>query len=259
MSNVESAPERGRTATGEEPVVTARDACAPLRGRARAFEFASFYALEGEVCALVSAEGATARAVLTAIAGVSPVESGSLSVCGLELASRHAGLLARRPRPPRGSVGLSVVTGGFDIPGTATVGEAVSHELALWRRDGGSGEDVLDYLAEFELACDADRSVGDLSAPSRGRLTAALALACAPRVAAVDLTDPFVLGLTSSEGEELVRLLGRVARARSCAVVAGLTDGRVARAADRLFALDLPSAEALRAADRYVSQEDGDR
>ena len=262
--------------THDTPVVEARDLCI-VRGGVRTCEFATFAAHPGEVVALAAAEVAPVRDALLAVAGlIAPVE-GSLSVAGTELAARPArGPLRLRPRLPRGTVGVGVVSGVCDAVSAETVGDALVRELSLWRRrrratdvadaanvagaaaeasaagkpgTSDTADDVIDYLGRFELAGDIGRTVGALDPAHRARLSAALAFACRPAVAVLDLTDAFVRGLSQDEAFAFLRLLAHIASEERAAVLVGTTDSAVARVVARAFALDIDSAELLNAND----------
>ena len=109
--------------------------------------------------------------------------------------------------------------------------------------------DVIDYLGRFELAGDIGRTVGALDPAHRARLSAALAFACRPAAAVLDLTDAFVRGLSQDEAFAFLRLLAHIASEERAAVLVGTTDSAVARVVTRAFALDIDSAELLNAND----------
>lgn len=229
-----------------QALVVARDA-GMRRRRARSFEFVTFEARSGEVLALVGEERPPLRDLVYALAGLVMPTEGSLAVCGEERAQR-GGARPRfaRQRPARGTLGVSALTGVAAPSDVLTVEEAVAQEFSLWGRETtASAEDVLGYLASFELATEVDRRIGELGPEGRARLSAALAFVCRPRVALVDLTDPFAAGLAAADGAALVRMLGRHARACACAAIVATTDLAVARAADGACGIDLASAEAL--------------
>ena len=232
-----------------DPLVVARDACYAAPGY-RGFEFASFRVGAGEVCCLLAGSHAPARDLALAAAGLVRPTSGSLAVCGVELAApAPAGGLRALFRPPaarlpRGVAGAGVFTGLLDVDVALSVEEAVRRELRL---RGAATDGVLDYLAEHRLATFADLIIGQLAAPARARLSAALACAGGVRVAALDLDDPFIGGLPASDAAALVRELRAFASAHGACVVAATQEIAAARAADAACALDVGSAEALRA------------
>ena len=268
--------------THDAPVVEARDLCI-VRGGARTCEFATFAAHPGEVVVLAAAEVAPVRDALLAVAGLIAPAEGSLSVAGTELAARPArGPLRLRPRLPRGTVGVGVVSGVCDAVSAETVGDALAREFSLWQRrrratdvtaasnvadaanvagatadasaagkssTSDAAGDVIDYLGRFELAGDIGRTVGALDPAHRARLSAALAFACRPAAAVLDLTDAFVRGLSQDEAFAFLRLLAHIASEERAAVLVGTTDSAVARVVTRAFALDIDSAELLNAND----------
>lgn len=235
--------------THDTSVVEAHDLCV-VRGGVRTCEFATFDARPGEVVALAAAEVALVRDALLAVAGLIAPAEGSLAVAGTELAARPArGPLHLRPRLPRGTVGVGVIGGVCDAVPTETVEDALVREFSYWGRptvaaeEGGEG--VVDYLGRFELAGDIGRSVGSLDPARCARLIAALAFACRPVAAVIDLTDAFVRGLSQDDAAAFVRLLERIAGDEGAAVLVGTTDAALAQRADRAFALDIDTAELL--------------
>ena len=243
-------------AQDEDVVVQACDICYRTRSY-RSFEFASFTARAPRLTALAATEVPVARDTLLAVGGVVVPTDGSLTVDGVELTpgsrpggSRRLGglrLLRRTPRVRSGAC-MGVVTGFAEIPQLATVEETVAHECEL-RRVCLSADELLELLAAFELATYADLRVEQLGAPARARLTAALAMAGAPRVALVDLTDTFAQGLTAREGADLMRLLRRLCHGEQqlcrTAVIVGTTEPSIAYEADEAFALDIDMEELM--------------
>lgn len=240
----------------------------------RSFEFATFEARAGEVLALLSSGRAAARDALLAIAGAVCPTAGSLMVRGTVLADapavapadaglrrRIAAVLraARRPVLPRGAVGLGAASGVAVPEGTLTVEEVVGRELvdgnvphggsaAMGDGSGGPGsraDGILAYLARFQLATRTDQRVAALPAIDRARLSAALAFACKPRVACIDLADAFCGGMAADEAARVVRELSMLAAEDGIAVVVGTTEPLAALAADAAAALDLDAEEAL--------------
>lgn len=237
-------------------LVAARDA-GYRRGSAPSFEYVNFQARADACLALIGSKAAAVRDVLLAVAGVITPTTGSLVVRGAELPASHpagdgaAGRLhallarGRGARMPRGSVGLGVVSGAFEVEGAFTVEEAVRRERLL-RRVRNAG-DTLEYLSCFGLATYADRTVASLPPEGRARLSAALACAGGVRVACVDLADPFCAGMMRASAARVVGDLARIAREQSCALVVGTVEPTVAVAADEACALDLDAADALAA------------
>lgn len=242
-----------------EVVVAAHDA-SYVHGSYRSFEFASFDAVLGCTTALVAQDGALARDLLLAIAGLVRPTSGSLAVLGVELADASApidstGVLGRfrrdfsslrRERLPRGSVGIGVVSGLFEVAESLTVEDCVRREFELRRRGTDAARvDALDHLAVFGLATHADRPVCELDADARARLSAALACVGYPRVACVDLSDPFCRGFDVGRGVLLARDLNDIARAHDVALMVGTCEPRLAAVLDDACPLDMESADAL--------------
>lgn len=230
-----------------EPVVMARDA-SYIRRSYRSFEFATFSVAPGEVAVVLARDAATVRDVLLAVAGFVHPTRGSLTVAGVELAEPvHRRLVAPGATLPRGTAGVGVVSGFADVDQGLTVTEAVAHEFSLVGRSAGAADEaVLDHLARFSIATQADRMVEQLDALARARLSAALALAGAPQVGVVDLTDAFTQGLTAEDAVHVVRMLLDVARTDGVAVVVGTMQPAAARVAGVVpVGLDIASVEAI--------------
>lgn len=268
---------------------------------------------------LLSTEHAPARDVLLAVTGLVKPTSGSLVVCGVELAggvpaSGLAALLrafAPRERLPRAQVGLGVFERVAEVSGAWTVEEAVAREARLRAHRGGAARvrdaadangsshagdavdlaagvaegaaehaaafspecepavdaagkrdakkspfgagsrasDVLPFLAALGLATASEQEIDRLNPAQRARFSAALALAGAPRVAVVDLTDPFVTGLSAADASMLVEDARSVAARMGTAVLVATSEPACACAAEAFgcsaCALDITAAEAL--------------
>lgn len=227
-----------------DSAIVARDATYSRRSY-RSFEFVTFDAAAGGARVLLTCAHAPARDLLLAVAGLVTPTSGSLSVCGVELA-RSGGASARR-RLPRGLVGFGVFERIAEVPEHLTVEEAVAKEAAMRRCGLRSDVDVLPFLAELGLATAAEQRIAFLEPAGRARLSAALALVGAPRVAVVDLTDPFASGLTSGDAAALVRDAVSCAEGSGTALLVATTELACALEVPST-ALDIPSAEALDAA-----------
>lgn len=264
---------------------------------------------------LLSTEHAPARDVLLAVTGLVKPTSGSLVVCGVELAggAPASGLaalrraFAPRERLPRAQVGLGVFERVAEVSGAWTVEEAVAREARLRAHRGGAARvrdaagtngssragyaadlaagvaehaaafspecepaadaagkrdaeqspfgagprasDVLPFLAALGLATASEQEIDRLNPAQRARLSAALALAGAPRVAVIDLTDPFVTGLSAADASMLVEDVCSVAARMGTAVLVATSEPACACAAEAFgcsaCALDIPAAEAL--------------
>lgn len=298
----------------EAPAIVAHDV-SYCSGAYRSFEFASFEVSPGEMCVLLSTEHASARDVLLAVAGLVRPTSGSLVVCGAELAggAPASGLaalrraFAPRERLPRAQVGLGVFERVAEVSGAWTVEEAVAREARLRAHRGGAARvrgaagangssragdaadlaagvaghaaacsperepaadatgkrdakqspfgagsrasDALPFLAALGLATASEQEIDRLNPAQRSRLSAALALAGAPRVAVIDLADTFVTGLSAAEASMLVEDVCSVAVRMGTAVLVATSEPACACAAEAFgcpaCALDIPAAEAL--------------
>ena len=147
----------------EAPAIVAHDV-SYRSGAYRSFEFSSFEVSPGEVCMLLSTDHAPARDVLLAVTGLVKPTSGSLVVCGVELAggAPASGLaalrraFASRERLPRAQVGLGVFERVAEVSGAWTVEEAVAREARLraHRGDSASMRGAADANGSSR-ACDA--------------------------------------------------------------------------------------------------------
>ena len=275
-----------RVSVVDAPVIVAHDV-SYQRGSYRSFEFASFKAAPGALHVLLSTEHAPARDVLLAVAGLVRPTSGSLVVCGVELAggAPASGLAAlRRASAPRerltrAQVGLGVFERVAEVSGAWTVEEAVAREVRLRGRGaaaavrgvasdgpdaaagkhaasrglavGGASDlaDVLPFLASLGLATASEQEIVRLDSAQRGRLSAALALVGAPQVAVIDLTDPFVAGLSAADAQDLIVDVRAAAEHSGTAVLGATGEPACAVAAEQLgcdvTAIDISAAEAL--------------
>lgn len=268
---------------------------------------------------LLSTEHAPARDVLLAVTGLVKPTSGSLVVCGVELAggAPASGLaalrraFAPRERLPRAQVGLGVFERVAEVSGAWTVEEAVAREARLRAHCGGAARvrdaadangsshagdavdlaagvaegaaehaaafspecepaadatgkhdamqspfdagprasDVLPFLAALGLATASEQEIDRLNPAQRARFSAALALVGAPRVAVIDLTDPFVTGLSAADASMLVEDVCSVAVRMGTAVLVATSEPACACAVEAFgcsaCALDITAAEAL--------------
>ena len=114
---------------------------------------------------------------------------------------------------------------------------------------GSRASDVLPFLAALGLATASEQEIDRLNPAQRARFSAALALAGAPRVAVIDLTDPFVTGLSAADASMLVEDARSVAARMGTAVLVATSEPACACAAEAFgcsaCALDIPAAEAL--------------
>lgn len=220
----------------ETPVVKAHDISYRKRSY-RSFEFASFEVRAGEVLALLAASHAPARDVLLAVAGLVRPTSGTIEVACGEAAS------TRRPRgASRGTsarVGLGVFERVAPVSESLSTEELVQSEL---RVRGGSG-DALELLAAMGAATQAGEQVARLEPGARARLSAALALAGDPAAAVIDLTDPFVNGVSTDTMVALMNDVKRYALERGIAVIVATSESRCAQVATRAVPLDISAAD----------------
>lgn len=164
-------------------------------------------------------------------------------------------------------VGLGYVTDIAEIDNTYSVEEAVKREMRLRKRAVASkrlraattratdkstsntaesaGEDALDLLAEVGLATASDRAINLLTPAERTRFSAALAFTGEPQVVVIDLTDPFVAGLSRDAAVAFVSDLARIAKSRNIAVVILTLETACIQAADAAYPLDINAAEVI--------------
>ncbi|WP_288736888.1 hypothetical protein [uncultured Enorma sp.] len=223
-----------------------------VRHTYRSFEFASFEARAGEVLALLSSTHEAARDALLAVAGLVRPTSGSLEVLGAALPAR-GGLRASGAVSAR--VGLGVFERVAPVEEGLTVEELAAQEARLHR----AAPDVLPLLAAVGAATHAGDPVRRLGSEPRARLSAALALAAGARLALIDLTDPFVNGLSAESSRALMADLRRYAAEHGVAAIVATGEVTCARAADAACALDFDAAEELAAggATEPAGQADG--
>lgn len=240
----------GDLMTGQATALVRAIDASYVRGAYRSFEFATFESYAGEATVLLASDHAAARDMGLAIAGLVAPTSGRLSVLGVELAraegSRRLPALLKgrgRGRLAAGSVGVGYVSRAAEADVALTVEEAVRREMAP--RGSSAAGDALDLLALVGLATAADRVVADLAPGERGRFSAALALGRSPRVAVVDLTDPFVAGVSVDDARGIVACLDRIALERGVAAIALTLEPRCAASARTAIALDMGAREAL--------------
>lgn len=208
----------------------------------RSFEFVSFEARAGEVLALLGSSHGALRDVLLAVAGLVRPTAGSLEVLGQKIPCSSARLdLSRVFKSRRMQVGLGVFERVAPVQDTPTVEELVLREMHLRGCEG----DALPLLAAMGVATQAGEQVARLEPGARARLSAALALAGDPRLAVIDLTDPFVNGLSSDGACELMEDLRSYAEEHRLAVVIATSEVRCARAASGAVPLDISAEELL--------------
>ncbi len=229
----------GPVAQNEQPVVRAHDISYSKRSY-RSFEFASFSVGAGEVLAVLSSSHAPARDLLLAIAGLVRPTSGTLVVAGTDLTAARTLPFGLGTRLSRTTAGLGVFEHVAPVQSVCTVEEAVAREMRLRSPRGGTS-DALPLLAAMGVATRAGEQVSRLDPASRARLSAALALAGEPRVALIDLTDPFVSGLSANDACELMACLRAYASEYALAVVVATGEERVTHAASSALLLDEPA------------------
>lgn len=215
--------------------IDAVDAGYTARGH-RSFEFASLEVPAGTLCALLSEDAEPARDLALAIGGHLVPTSGSLAIDGVDITGGG--------RLSRGVCGIGIFSEFYPVDLKLTVDELVSREMRL-RLGAHGAPDVLEYLACFGVATRAEQRADDIDAASRARLSGALACAGEVRVAALDISDACLRGLSAADACEVMAAIASFSHKSGCTVAVATSDPVVAAAADMACPLDIPSAEAL--------------
>jgi len=182
----------------------------------------------GEAVAIVGPSGSGKTTLLHLLAGIVPVQEGSVTVAGRELAgmgseTRAAHRLAR--------VGL--VFQFSELLDELTVRENVALPGRLARVDRDEADRrALQWLDRVGLAGQADARPATLSGGEAQRVAVARALSTAPEVV---LADEPTGALDADHGAAVVRLLVGLARRAGSALVVVTHDPQVAAATDRVL------------------------
>jgi peptide/nickel transport system ATP-binding protein len=173
------------------PVVVARDLVIEYPGRLgrggfRAVDGVSFQINEGEVLGLVGESGSGKTTIGRAIAGLSKVTGGSLSVLGREM----LGIRERDFRSARVDIGFVFQDPASSFNPLLTIAECVAEPLVVHRRagDARAARSQVDELLE---AVQLPKSFGDrypheLSGGQRQRASLARSLALRPKLLIAD-------------------------------------------------------------------------
>lgn len=211
----------------------------------RSFDHLSFAVAAGTVHALLDVGSGGARDALLAVAGRMRPTEGKLTVLGQEL-PRGAARVRRL-------VGMGLFPGLNDFPAHQTVGDALSHELAL-RGLALPYAEQLEHLARWQLATHVDRTVAGLEPYELARLGAACAAAGGVRLAVV----PAIEGAVPPAQEEAFVALMRANAARTGATfLAATASPRAALAADALTPTTIEAEELLAVEDEAEAAAHG--
>ncbi|MDN4476394.1 ABC transporter ATP-binding protein [Demequina sp. SYSU T00192] len=175
----------------QEPVVSATDLRIVYPGRFRQPDFVavdevSFSIKPGEVLGLVGESGSGKTTIGRAMAGLTRVSGGSLSVLGVEM----NGARERRIRPIRSRVGFVFQDPATSFNPLLTIAQCVAEPLVVHGR-AESAEDARGRVDELLEAVQLPRSYGDrfpheLSGGQRQRASLARALALDPELLIAD-------------------------------------------------------------------------
>ncbi len=206
-------------------------------GAVAAVDDLSFTVAEGEILAMIGPNGAGKSTCFNVLGGQLPADHGSVRLAGQELLGLPAYRIWRL------GVGRTFqITASF---GSMSVLENIQLALLshhrrvwqLWRRATGYYRSAaLALLEQVGMAAQAERSCGILAYGDLKRVELAIALAHQPRLL---LMDEPTAGMAPAERAELMRLVVKIAREQTIAVLFTEHDMDVVFAhADRLMVLD---------------------
>jgi ABC-type lipoprotein export system ATPase subunit len=181
----------------------------------------------GEMVALVGPSGCGKSTALNLVAAVDRPDSGSVRVCGVDIASaRENELVTLRRRR------IGMVFQAFHLVPHLTVEENIALPLALdHRRDP---ERVRVLIRRVDLDHRRDHYPSELSGGEQQRTAVARALVHRPRVVVAD--EP-TGNLDSLSGAAVVELLDELRNEERTALLLATHDAQVAAAADRVCRL----------------------
>jgi ABC-type lipoprotein export system ATPase subunit len=181
----------------------------------------------GEMVALVGPSGCGKSTALNLVAAVDRPDSGSVRVCGIDVATASEEQLVslRRRR-------IGMVFQAFHLVPHLTVEENIALPLALdHRRDSARVRDVIERVG---LRHRRRHYPSELSGGEQQRTAVARALVHRPRVLVAD--EP-TGNLDSRTGAEVVALLDELRRDEQAALLLATHDATVATVADRVCEL----------------------
>ncbi|MBW2423378.1 MAG: ABC transporter ATP-binding protein [Deltaproteobacteria bacterium] len=181
----------------------------------------------GEMVALVGPSGCGKSTALNLVAAVDRPDSGSVRVCGIDVATASEEQLVslRRRR-------IGMVFQAFHLVPHLTVEENIALPLALdHRRDSARVRDVIERVG---LGHRRRHYPSELSGGEQQRTAVARALVHRPRVLVAD--EP-TGNLDSRTGAEVVALLDELRRDEQAALLLATHDATVATVADRVCEL----------------------
>ena len=181
----------------------------------------------GEMVALVGPSGCGKSTALNLVAAVDRPDSGSVRVCGIDVASASEEQLVGLRRR---SIGM--VFQAFHLVPHLTVEENVALPLALDHRSDRAR--VCDLLRRVGLEHRRRHYPSELSGGEQQRTAVARSLVHRPRVLVAD--EP-TGNLDSRTGAEVVALLDELRRVEHAALLLATHDAKVAAGADRIVEL----------------------
>jgi ABC-2 type transport system ATP-binding protein len=169
-ATVTPCPAAATAAGRDPPPVASLHGVSKRFGTTQALRNVDFELREGEVMALLGANGAGKTTAISILLGLRRPDSGSACLFGLD------------PRLPAARRGIGVTPQELGFPPTLTVEEIVVFVRAHYAQP----LDVEEVIGRFGLADVRERQAGGLSGGQRRRLSVALAFAGDPSVAFLD-------------------------------------------------------------------------
>jgi ABC-type branched-subunit amino acid transport system ATPase component len=195
-------------------------------GAVEAVRGVSFKVAEGEIVALIGANGAGKTTILNAICGVLRASGGHVVFDGHELTGTRADAIVRR--------GLVQVPEGREILGRLTVRENL--ELGTWSRRGGAAREIDELMRRFPvLGQRAGLAAGQLSGGEQQMLAIARGLLAKPRLL---LLDEPSLGLAPQMVDTVFETVDRIHRQGTTILLVEQNALRALQAADRGYVVE---------------------
>jgi putative ABC transport system ATP-binding protein len=181
----------------------------------------------GELVALIGPSGCGKSTALNLVAAVDRPDRGTVTVCGVDIATADEDALVTLRRR---SIGM--VFQAFHLVPHLTVEENITLPIAL---DGRKDADrVFDLIDRVGLGHRARHYPSELSGGEQQRTAVARALAHRPSVVVAD--EP-TGNLDSRTGADVIELLDELRRSEGAAVLLATHDAKVAATADRVCEL----------------------
>jgi len=181
----------------------------------------------GEIVILTGPSGSGKTTLLTLLGGLRSGQAGSLRLLGQELrGSRPRDRVALRRR-------IGYIFQGHNLLASLSARQNVEMAVALSEQRGEHR--ALEMLDAVGLGEHADKFPRQLSGGQKQRVAVARALAVQPRIV---LADEPTAALDRQSGQEVVRLLERLAHQQRCAVLIVTHDNRILDVADTIVHLE---------------------